>query len=263
MLHWHLVCGISDTNQTIKGNFAAAAAGNAATGWDMRRIERPKSLAASALERLRQSIVQGDLGLGQPISERQLAESLGVSKTPVREALAQLRVEGLIQILPQKGAFVFTLSAKDIVYLCELRLTLESSALKLAYQRNREKLIHRLKAVLAHMIAAQEKQDTRSYLHCDTQFHEVFFATCGNPLLEAAYATHVGKIAALRTHLAMKPLHTVRSFEEHAEMIRLLENGAIAGAISVLEQHIGRTSATYSESVDDIAEADKSNGVAA
>ena len=58
------------------------------------------------------------------------------------------------EILPQKGAFVFTLSAKDIVYLCELRLTLESSALKLAYQRNREKLIHRLKLVLAHMVAS-------------------------------------------------------------------------------------------------------------
>lgn len=229
----------------------------------MRRIERPKSLATSALERLRQSIVQGDLALGQPLSERQLAEDLGVSKTPVREAMAQLRVEGLVQILPQKGAFVFTLSAKDIVYLCELRLTLESSALRLAYQRNRDKLIHRLKQVLAHMVEAQENKDTRSYLHHDTQFHEVFFATCGNPLLEAAYATHVGKIAALRTHLAMKPLHTVRSFEEHGEMIRLLEAGKIDEAIRVLEQHIGRTSTTYSESIDDIAAADKSNGVAA
>lgn len=229
----------------------------------MRRIERPKSLATSALERLRQSIIQGDLALGQPLSERQLAEDLGVSKTPVREAMAQLRVEGLVQILPQKGAFVFTLSAKDIVYLCELRLTLESSALRLAYQRNREKLIHRLELVLGHMVEAQEKQDTRSYLHHDTQFHEVFFATCGNPLLEAAYATHVGKIAALRTHLAVKPLHTVRSFEEHVEMIRLLEDSKIDEALSVLEQHIGRTSATYSESIDDIAAADKSNSVAA
>jgi DNA-binding GntR family transcriptional regulator len=229
----------------------------------MRRIERPKSLATSALERLRQSIIEGDLALGQPLSERQLAENLGVSKTPVREALAQLRVEGLVQILPQKGAFVFTLSAKDIVYLCELRLTLESAALRFAYQRNREKLIHRLKSVLAHMVEAQERKDTRSYLHHDTQFHEVFFATCGNPLLEAAYGTHVGKIAALRTHLAMKPLHTVRSFEEHAEMIRLLESGAIAEAIAVLEQHIGRTSATYSETIEDIAAADKSSSVAA
>ena len=229
----------------------------------MQQIERPKSLAVTVLERLRKAIVEGDLVLGQPLSERQLADNLGVSKTPVREALAQLRVEGLVDILPQRGAFVFTLSAKDIIHICELRLTLESSALRLAYQRNGDELICRLELVLEEMVLSQENNDTRNYLNLDTQFHAIFFATCGNPLLKAAYDTHVGKIAALRTHLAMKPLHTVRSFEEHAEMIRLLKSGAIAKAISVLEQHIGRTAATYSESVHDIAATDKSNGVAA
>src|SRR5919204_2437086 len=85
----------------------------------IRRIERPKSLAETVLAHLRSSIVHGDLELGQPLSERQLADELGVSKTPVREALAQLRNEGLVLIYPQRGAFVFTLSAREVAELCE------------------------------------------------------------------------------------------------------------------------------------------------
>ena len=65
-----------------------------------------------------------------------LAENFGVSKTPVREALAQLRLEGLVRIVPQRGAFVFTLSAREVMNMCELRLTLEAAALRLAFERD-------------------------------------------------------------------------------------------------------------------------------
>ena len=81
----------------------------------MRPIERPRSLTGTVLAQLRESIVSGDLELGAALSERVLAEKLGVSKTPVREALAQLRVEGLVRIYPQRGAYVFTLSARRVL----------------------------------------------------------------------------------------------------------------------------------------------------
>jgi DNA-binding GntR family transcriptional regulator len=72
-------------------------------------LERPKSLRELALEHLRSSIVDGTLKMGQTLSERGISEELGVSKSPVREALAQLRDEGLVSIEPQKGARVFSL----------------------------------------------------------------------------------------------------------------------------------------------------------
>ena len=102
----------------------------------MKPIERPESLTESVVKRLREAIVSGDFELGQPLSERQLAELLEVSKTPVREALAQLRLEGLVRILPQRGAFVFTLSQQEVVEICELRQALEASALRAAIERN-------------------------------------------------------------------------------------------------------------------------------
>ena len=106
------------------------------TGSTLKPIERPESLTESAVKRLRDAIVSGDFELGQPLSERQLAEMLEISKTPVREALAQLRREGLVRILPQRGAFVFTLSQQEVVEICEIRQALEASALKAAMERN-------------------------------------------------------------------------------------------------------------------------------
>jgi DNA-binding GntR family transcriptional regulator len=202
-------------------------------------------------------IVQGDLALGELLSERVLAEKLGVSKTPVREALFQLRTEGLVRIVPQRGAFVFTLSAAEVTAICEFRQTLEAAALQMAYRRNRAGLIAGLSAVLGDMDTAWSRRDRRAYLRADTSYHEVSFAHCGNSYLRDTYALLVGKVAALRTHLAVKPLHTEMSFAEHRRMVELLEKGQIEAALSVLNVHIARTKTTYGAEIEDIAAADR------
>ncbi|MDQ0468941.1 GntR family transcriptional regulator [Labrys wisconsinensis] len=229
----------------------------------MRPIQRPRSLASTVLDQLRASIVRGDFELGAPLSERQLSESLGVSKTPVREALAQLKMEGLVKIFPQRGAFVFSLSAREVIDLCELRLTLETAALRLAFARQRKPLTDGLAKVTARMRKAKADNDLRTYLAADTAFHEVLFESCGNPLFAEAYGMHSGKIAALRNHLAAKPRHTDLSFTEHVEMVDLLVRGEIEQALAVLETHIGRTRATYAAWIEDIAAADRRQETAA
>ena len=101
----------------------------------MEQITRPKSLFEMAAPYIRQAISKGQLKLGQRISENDLASSLGISKTPVREALAKLKMEGLVHVFPQKGTFVFTLTEKEVVDICELRYTLESTALAFAFEK--------------------------------------------------------------------------------------------------------------------------------
>ena len=223
----------------------------------MQIIERPPSLTESVLQQLRDQIVQGDLALGELLSERVLAERLGVSKTPVREALFQLRTEGLVRIVPQRGAYVFTLSAAEVMAICEFRQTLETAALEMAFDRNRARLVADLRHVVRDMEKARSRKDRRAYLTADTSYHEVFFAHCGNSYLHDTYALHVGKVAALRTHLALKPLHTEMSFQEHEQMVGLLEKGDLKSALSVLNVHIARTKTTYSAEIDDIAAADR------
>jgi DNA-binding GntR family transcriptional regulator len=223
----------------------------------LKPIERPESLAESTVKRLRQAIVPGDLELGQPLSERQLAEMLEVSKTPVREALAQLRLEGLVRILPQRGAFVFTLSQQEVVEICEVRQALEATALRAAIARNPAAFALALGAVVDRMRRARARRDLKAYLNEDTRFHECFFYHCGNSLMAQNYGMFVGKIAALRTHLAHKPQHTELSFREHESMLDAVSRGDVSAALAVLDVHIARTKETYSAGVMDIAAADK------
>jgi DNA-binding GntR family transcriptional regulator len=223
----------------------------------VRPIERPESLTERAVKRLRAAIVAGDFELGQALSERQLAAMLAISKTPVREALAQLRREGLVRILPQRGATVFTLSQQEVVEICELRQALEASALKAAIERNPRRFADALAIIVQRMAKARDRGDLKGYLEEDTAFHLAFFAHCGNGLMAQNYGLFVGKIAALRTHLAHKPQHTELSFQEHEVMREAVARRDTARALTVLDVHIARTKETYSEGVTDIAAADR------
>ena len=229
----------------------------------VRPIERPRSLTQSALVHIRDAIIAGDLGLGQPLSERALSEMLHISKTPVREALAQLRLEGLVRIYPQRGASVFSLSAQEVVEICELRLALETAALRLAVERGGAEFRSALAAVVESMRAAKAAGDRKAYLRGDTAFHSCFCQYSGNSLMAQTYSLYAGKIAALRTHLSHKPHHTELSFSEHLAMLEAIERGELERTLAILDVHIARTRTTYAATIQDIAAADRTvNGPA-
>lgn len=212
-------------------------------------ITRPSSLKQSVIERLRDSIVTGELELGHPLSERAIAEQLNVSKTPVREAIAQLRVEGLVVIYPQRGAYVFTPTDTDVVEMCELRQALEAAALRMAIERHPEATAMALQPIVERMAHAQETNNRAAYLKEDSLFHKVFFSTCGNSLMSKTYDMLVGKISALRTHLASRPGHTESSFSEHQSILQSVLERDLSGALDTLDKHIGRTRQSYSQAM--------------
>lgn len=219
-------------------------------------FQRPKSLTESVLEHLREQIVSGKLELGAAISERQLAESLNVSKTPVREALAQLRNEGLVDVVPQKGAYVFSLSAREVIEICEFRIALETAALKTVLERNPGPFVKDVEKTVTAMDEALAAGDVTTYLGLDTEFHAAAFRHCENHYMSESYNRYAGKIAALRTHLAAKPMHTKLSFGEHVELLEAFRRRDMPDVENILLKHIGRTKHTYSESIEDIAKAD-------
>ncbi len=219
-------------------------------------IERPRSLSDIAVDNIRNAIIQGTYELGEPLSEATLVQSLGISKTPIREALSILKLEGLISVVPQKGTFVFTLSANEVAQLGRYRYALESTAVDMAMERDSEALVSSLYSICAQMDQAHGRGEMRKYLTLDANYHEVIFENCGNSYLQDGYKFVSGKIAALRTHLSSHPTHTEKSFHEHIKMARMLKKGNLSEAKIILKRHATRGERSYADTVKDIAEAD-------
>lgn len=219
----------------------------------MTTFERPPSLTSVVTDHIRSKIVRGDVPLGAAISERGISAELKVSKTPVREALAQLRNEGLVTIVPQSGARVFTLSAREVREICAFRKVLESAALELSMTAAPAQLLGDLEPIEARMGTALAAGDVRGYLGLDTDFHLAFFTHCGNSYLQSAYALYSGKIAALRTHLAQKPQHTQKSMDEHKAIVSAVRARDMGALARILGAHIGRTQETYEIGIEDIS----------
>jgi len=212
-------------------------------------LTRPKSLRELALEHLRGRIVGGELKMGQVLSERGISDELGVSKSPVREALAQLRDEGLVTIEPQKGARVFTLTEHEVNQICDFRQTIETAAFELALKRNQKALSSDMIRIVKDMSAARKSGDEAKYLELDTAFHQAIFKNCENDYLSASYDRYVGKIAALRTHLSALPQHTQLSFEEHIGLAEAVQKSDLEEIRRLLSEHIDRTRQTYASSI--------------
>src|SRR2546430_8168411 len=115
------------------------------------KLETPKSLSQRVMLRLREAIIDGEFALGAVISEEMIAQSFGVSRTPVREAMGLLQSQGLVVIRPQVGSFVFTPSATDISALCAFRSIIEPKAAELAYRHDRTGAIASMASAIAEM----------------------------------------------------------------------------------------------------------------
>jgi DNA-binding GntR family transcriptional regulator len=210
------------------------------------KIEAPKSLATQVAQRLREAIIDGEFGLGEMIPEESLANSFGVSRTPVREALNQLQLAGLVVIRPQRGSYVFEPSEADIAAICEFRCLLEPRAAELAYRNEREATAAALQAAINEMEEARSARDAVRYGRADTRLHEAFFEHCGNPYMQAAYATAATKIAALRTHLSAPAdvLHAA-GFEQHSKLLALFRAGDFAAFEALMRAHVTGTRNSY------------------
>ncbi|MDA7416048.1 GntR family transcriptional regulator [Xenophilus arseniciresistens] len=204
-------------------------------------VERPQLLTDIAYDRLREGIVAGDLKLGEQVSEAQLAQRMGISKTPVREALVRLKMEGLVEIVPQKGTFVFKLTPEQVGQLCRYRAMIETQALREAAAVQPRELISRLSAHVAEMVVQEKAGDTSKLSRIDMNFHYEFLACCTNPYLRAAYELIRYQLIALRHR---SPISNM--VDSHQILIDLLEKGDIEAAARQLHEHVLENEARYS-----------------
>lgn len=213
------------------------------------RLTRPKSLSDLATEQIRLSIIRGEFDLSESLSEAHLSNILGISKTPIREALAALRLQGLVDFVPQKGAFVFCLSLADVTQLCGYRFLLESHALDLSYKNNPKGLIADLDRICTEMAEKLKESEFDAYLRLDAEFHGAFFRHCENEFLHGGYRTVRDIVATMRTHLSKTPARTAKSFCEHKDILDSIRDDQISKVREVLKTQITRGERAYSDLV--------------
>jgi DNA-binding GntR family transcriptional regulator len=204
-------------------------------------VERPQLLTDIAYDRLREGIVAGELKLGEQVSEAQLAHRMGISKTPVREALVRLKMEGLVDIQPQRGTFVFKLTPEQVGQLCRFRAMIETAAMREAAAMQRTKLLTGLRAHVAEMHECEAVGDLQRLCRIDMNFHYEFLACCPNPYLRAAYDLIRYQLIALRHR---SPIDNM--VDSHQVLIDLLERGDVEAAAKQLHDHVVENEARYS-----------------
>jgi DNA-binding GntR family transcriptional regulator len=209
------------------------------------QLERPRSLTDLAEERIRTLIVSGAFSLGEQLSEAQLAAQLGISKTPVREALLRLRMDGLIDIQPQRGTFVFSLTPEEVDEICRYRELVEVAALGLAMQARLKDLVATLDANVAAMKRAHDRHDRRAIPALDQAFHQAIVDHCDNTYLKQAYLLASTKIIALRSRLPEENERVDHCQENHAAIVKLVRTGRVADAQKALAFHIRDTRDSY------------------
>jgi DNA-binding GntR family transcriptional regulator len=210
-----------------------------------RLLVRPKSLTELAHDSIRQLIVGGELAMGAQLSEATLAAQLGISKTPVREALLRLRADGLIEIQPQRGTFVFSLTPRQVEEICAFREVVEVSAVKLAMEARRPGLVKALQANVREMTLARKTADWKAIRALDEAFHEAIVEHCDNAYLKQAHQLIASKIGALRARLPAQDEQVDHCQQNHAAIVGLLRDGRVAATQRALALHIRDTLASY------------------
>ena len=211
----------------------------------MASFNRPKSLTELVTENLRDRIVAGEFELGEQLSEARIAKDLQVSRTPVREAINRLEMEGLLVVEPQRGSFVFNLEPNELAKLCDARVCLESTAMTQAILERPDNLHEALNSCVRRMTEARESGDYAEYLAQDTIFHQSLFDCADNRFLNEAYQTIALKMAALRNRLGRYPDHMAKSYREHGEMVEAVKERDTDKALKILKSHIDRKEGSY------------------
>jgi DNA-binding GntR family transcriptional regulator len=197
-----------------------------------------KTIASAATDELRRRILDGHYAAGTPLRQDALAEEFGVSRIPVREALFQLEAEGLVRIVPHRGAIVSELSAEEVEDIFELRALLEPRLLRLSAPRLQSSDFEALHAQLAEYGEELKAGHVGRWGELNSAFHMRLYSQSGRPRSLALVST---LLRESDRHTRMQLSYTdgrARAQEEHAELLRLCESGRIREACALLRTHI-------------------------
>jgi DNA-binding GntR family transcriptional regulator len=196
------------------------------------------SLAEAIRFRLREQILSGELAMGERLTEQGVAEAMGTSAGPVREAFASLTYEGLLISLPHRGTFVSSVSEQEARGAYEIRGRLEPYAFELAAAALTSELLAELDGIVAELRQAADRQDYAAMIGLDMRFHGVFYTASGNQILASVWPLLEGTI---RKFVAVAGPQYNRDLDDivrrHQELLDNVRSGDLRGVNRELADH--------------------------
>lgn len=202
-------------------------------------IERDTLLQRVAA-RLREQVIEGAIAPGSKLNERALCERLGVSRTPLREAIRLLAAEGLVALEPGRGAYAALLSAEDIGHAFDVIAALEGLAGELAARSITEAELAELRALQFEMQACFERRDLSGYYRLNARIHELINAAARNPVLEATWRQLNARLHSVRFRSNQDERKWAQAVQEHAQMVQALQARDGARMRELMVTHLQR-----------------------
>ena len=196
------------------------------------------SLHEQVAQRLRQMLVENQIPPGAKHNERELAQELSVSRTPLREAIKMLAAEGLVELLPNRGAVAVELDEAAVLHTFEVMGGLEAMSGELAAQRITDAELAEIKAMHFEMLAAWTRRDLSAYYRLNALIHRAINAAAKNPVLTATYNQVNARLQALRFRSNQDEEKWKRAMAEHDRMVEALAARDPVAMRTVLSTHL-------------------------
>lgn len=198
----------------------------------------PAALHEQVAQRLREMLVENRIAPGAKLNERELSEVLKVSRTPLREAIRRLAAEGLVELLPNRGAIAVELRPADVLHTFEVMAGLEAQSGELAAQRITDTELAEIRALHYEMLAAFTRRDLPAYYRLNSEIHAAINAAAKNPVLSATYRQVNARLQALRFKSNQDEAKWSAAVKEHEDMITALSQRDPAAMRAVLLTHL-------------------------
>ena len=196
---------------------------------------------------LRKAILRGELKPGERLMEIQLANKLGVSRTPIREAIRKLELEGLVLMIPRKGAEVAQITEKNMQDVLEVRKALEELSVQLACERITPEQVEEMKMAAEDFRKVLKSGDVTKIAEADVKFHDIIFAATNNQRLITLLNNLREQMYRFRVEYLKQKECYPQLLEEHDKLIALISGGEVEEACELMGCHIDNQASTVSD----------------
>jgi len=201
-------------------------------------IKGSATIRKKVYNHLREQILRGEIGPHERLIETKIAKGIGTSRTPVREALHSLELEGLIESIPRVGYKVKPISDQEVGEICEIRCTIENLAARWAVEKARERLIKELRKNIDLAEERVSRGEVGAFVELDAQFHEIIARLSGSKRLLELCQTLRRHMLRYRVESIYLPGTALRAIEGHKGILKAIENGYPEGIPQAIRSHL-------------------------